>query len=196
MRAAFLLAFGISGIVAAQAPPGMLTVELRVFLAAEEVSGDTRVTLHRAGERTAAIAPAPGHEGRHVFAVPAGIYDAQAVRERDGRVLNIRWAERLIIMPYPDEGGRHLEVVNFTNGYGALQVKTTQPGQLPELAIFSAGERTRAAGAPVPNRHNEDYVLFVLPAARYDVQIKGGTRPTWHTDLEVPLDRTRLWLIP
>jgi hypothetical protein len=77
-----------------------------------------------------------------------------------------------------------------------LQVKTTQPGQLPELAIFSAGERTRAAGAPVLNRNNEDYVLFVLPAARYDVQIKGGTRPTWHTDLEVPLDRTRLWLIP
>jgi hypothetical protein len=196
MGGALLLAFGIFSGVAAQSPSGVLTVEIRVFVGAEEVSGATRVILHRAGDRSAAMAPAPGQEGRHVFAVPAGIYDAQAVRERDGKVLNIRWAERLIIMPYPDEGGRHLEVVNFTNGYGALQVKTTRPGEIPELAIFSAGERTRAAAPAIPNRHNDDYVLFVLPAARYDIQVKSGARPVWHTDLEVPLDRTRLWLIP
>ena len=196
MTIPLLLALGLSVFRAAQATPGMLTVEIRVFSGSEEVSGETRVTLHRAADRTAAVPPAPGHEGRHVFSVAAGIYDAQVVRERDGRVVNIRWAERLIIMPYPDEDGRHLEVVNFTNGYGALQVKSPRQGEMPELAVFSVGERTRATGAPVPNRHGQDYALFVLPAGRYDVQVKTDARPTWHTDLEVPLDRTRLWLIP
>ena len=196
MCRAFLLAFAIFGFAAAQTPSGLLTVDIRIFLGGDEVTAATRVTLHRAGDRSMAVAPAPGSDGRHVFEVPAGIYDAQAVREHDGRVLNIRWAERLVIMPYPDEGGRHLEVVNFTSGYGALQVKATRPGDIPELTIFAAGERTRATALPVANRHNEDYVLFVLPAARYDLQVKDGARPAWHTDLEVPLDRTRLWLIP
>jgi hypothetical protein len=191
-----LLALLLSVLSAGQTTPGLLTVEIRIFAGGEEVTGETRVTLHRAAERSAAVAPAPGHEGRHVFTVAAGIYDAQAVRERDGKVLNIKWAERLIIMPYPDEGGRHLEVVNFTSGYGALQVKAPRPAEAPELAIYSAGERTRPAAAPVANRHGQDYVLFVVPAGRYDVQVKAGTRPAWHSDLEVPLDRTRLWLIP
>ena len=190
-----LLASLLSVLSTGQTASGLLTVEVRVFLGGEEVTGETRVTLHRAGERTTSVAPAPGNEGRHVFNVAAGIYDAQAVRERDGKVLNIKWAERLIIMPYPDEGGRHLEVVNFTSGYGAFQVKTPQPGQMPELTIFSAGERTRPVAAPIPNRHGQDYVLFVVPAGRYDVQVK-TPRPSWHADLEVPLDRTRLWLIP
>jgi hypothetical protein len=194
MCGAFLLAVAISGI--AQAPSGLLTVEIRVFLGGDEVTGATRVTLHRAGDRSTALAPAAAADGRHVFAVAAGIYDAQAVREQDGRVLNIRWAERLVIMPYPDEGGRHLEVVNFTSGYGALQVKAPRSGEVPEVAIFTVGERTRPAAPPIPNRHNEEYVLFVVPAARYDLQVKSGARPTWHADLEIPLDRTRLWVIP
>ena len=190
-----LLAASVASGVGAQATPVTLTVEIRVFQGGEEVSGSTRVTLHRAGDRRTAIQLAPGSDGRHVFSVPAGIYDAQAVREHEGKVLNIRWAERLVIMPYPDEGGRHLEVVNFTSGYGALQVKSARQDIL-DMAIFSAGDRTRPAATPVRSRSGDDYVLFVAPAARYDVQVKSGERPTWHTDLEVPLDRTRLWLIP
>lgn len=179
-------------------PP--LTLEIRIFLGAEEVGSETRVTLHRAGDRSAAVAPAQGRTGSHVFSshvftVPAGTYDAQAVRERDGKVQNIRWAERLIVMPYPDEDGRHLEVVNFRNGYGALQIKA-RAGAVSEPALFAAGERSRPVAPPVPVRPGDDYVLFVVPAGRYDIQIKGGTRLAWHTDIEVPLDRTRLWLIP
>jgi hypothetical protein len=196
MAGALLLALDILGCVAAQSSSATLLLEIRVFLAAEEVTGDTRVTLHRAGDRSSAVAPATGQPGRHVFSVPAGIYDAQVVRERDGKVLNIKWAERLVVMPYPDEGGRHLEAVNFTTGHGALQIKATPPAELPDLAIFSAGARTRPAAVPAPRRHDDDYVLYVLPAARYDVQIKSGPRPAWHTDLDIPLDRTRLWLIP
>jgi hypothetical protein len=177
----------------AQAPAPLLTLEVRVFLGTQEVTGETRVTVHRAGERSAAAAQAQDRAGAHVFTVPAGIYDAQIVRERDGRVLNIRWAERLIVMPYPDEGGRHLEVVNFTNGYGALQVRSERPGTLSDIALFAAGERGRDIARVEIAR--EDYALFVVPAGKYDLQVKSGSRSTWHADLEVPLDRTRLWVI-
>jgi hypothetical protein len=179
-----------------QAPPATLTLEIRVFLGAQEVTAETRVTVHRAGDRSAALAPVSAADGLHLFAVPAGIYDAQLVRERDGRVMNIRWAERLIVMPYPDEGGRHLEVVNFTNGYGALQVRASGTGALPDVALFAAGERTRPAVPPAARPDDATYALFVVPAARYDLQIKSTPRSTWQTDLDVPLDRTRLWVIP
>ncbi len=177
----------------AQAAASPLTLEIRVFLGAQEVTSESRVTVHRAGERGAAITQTPGHEGRHVFTVPAGIYDAQIVREREGRVVNIRWAERLVVMPYPDEGGRHLEVVNFTNGYGALQVRSARDEGVPDLALFTAGDRTREVAPVLVSK--DGYVLFVVPAGRYDLQIKSGSRPTWHPELEVPLDRTRLWVL-
>jgi hypothetical protein len=190
-----LLLLGAS-LAAAQPPTAALSLEIRVFLGVEEVSGESRVTLHRAGEHTTALAPGEQGSGRHVFSVAPGIYDAQVVRERDGRVLNIRWAERLVVMPYPDEGGRHLEVVNFTNGYGALQIRPPRSGGLVDLAVFAAGERTRPAGNAAATTPGDDYALFVLPAGRYDVQVKTGSRPSWHEGIDVPLDRTRLWLIP
>jgi hypothetical protein len=176
-----------------QAPTPSLTLEIRVFQGTEEVTGQTRVTIHRAGDRSAAVAQAHGPQGPYAFIVPQGIYDAQIVREKEGRVLNIRWAERLIVMPYPDEGGRHLEVVNFTNGYGALQVRTSRASGLPDVGLFPVGERAREA-AKHPRR-GDGYLLFVVPAGRYDLQVKDVPQPAWHADLEVPLDRTRLWVI-
>ena len=180
----------------AQAPAAPLTLEIRVFQGGEEVTAETRVTVHRAGDRNTALAPVQGSDRRHTFTVPAGIYDAQVVREKDGRVLNIRWAERLIVMPYPDEDGKHLEVVNFANGYGALQVRRSGPGSLPDVALFAAGERTSATAMPIAFQRSDPYALFIVPAGRYDIQIKGSERVAWHPDLEVPLDRTRLWVIP
>ena len=135
-----------------QAAPQTLALEIRVFTGAEEVTGETRISLHRAGERSAPIAQTQTQEGRHVFSVAAGLYDAQVVRERDGRVVNIRWAERLVVMPYPDENGRHLEVVNFTNGYGALQVRSPRGDGVPDVAIFTVGERSRQAAPPIAGR--------------------------------------------
>ena len=184
-----------TGLLLGQNAPATLSLEIRVFLGPEEVTAETRVSLHRAGERSTPIPAAQAQPGKHVFTVPQGFYDAQVVRERDGRVLNIRWAERLVVMPYPDENGRHLEVVNFTNGYGALQVRSPRAGDLPELAIFAVGERGKPAATPAARR-SDDYALFVVPAGRYDLQVRGAARPTWHPDLEVPLDRTRLWFIP
>ena len=86
------------------------------------------------------------------------MYDAQIIREREGRVLNIRWAERLIVMPYPDEAGRHLEVINFQNGFGALEVRGHDPGD-PEVAIFSAGSHDQEAAKRVGGT---GYALFVV----------------------------------
>jgi hypothetical protein len=179
----------------AQAAGPQLSLEIRVFLGTEEVTSGVRVSMHRAGERASGIAEGQLRDGRHMFSVPAGIYDAQIVREREGRVLNIRWAERLIVMPYPDEGGRHLEVVNFTNGYGALQIRPSGAGTLPETALFEAGDRARAL-ATQPADPGGGYALFVVPAGRYDLQIKTSPKSTWHADFEVPLDRTRLWVLP
>jgi hypothetical protein len=181
----------------AQAATPPLTLEVRVFLGAEEVTGETRVTLHKAGDRGAALAQTHGRDGTHLFTVPAGIYDAQVLRERDGRVLNIRWAERLIVMPYPDEYGRHLEVVNFTNGYGALQVRATQAGPVAagDVSLFAVGERAKPVAVAVASRRDDTYALLVVPAGRYDLHIKAGAKPAWQLDVEVPTDRTRLWVI-
>jgi hypothetical protein len=178
-----------------QAPAPPLSLEIRVFLGTEDVTSEARVSIQPGGERTAASAEGQLREGTHMFRVPAGIYDAQVVRERQGRVLNIRWAERLIVMPYPDEGGRHLEVVNFTNGYGALQIRPSPAGTLPETALFAAGDRSRPLATQAANT-GAGYALFVVPAGRYDLQVRTTPKSTWHADLEVPLDRTRLWVLP
>ncbi len=128
--------------LAAQEPAGgPLTLEIRVFNGAEEVTPLTRVTVHRAGERGDPLAQTLSADGRVALLVPAGIYDVQAIHERDGRVKNIRWANRLVVMPYPDEQGHHLEVINFKNGFGALQVAAAK-GNGPRFRCTSRANGT------------------------------------------------------
>ena len=175
-------------------PGQLLTLEIRVFRGSEDVSDQTRVTVHRAGERDQPVAQIPAGRARPKMKVPAGIYDVQAVQEHDKRVINIRWAQRLVVMPYPDEDGHHLEVVNFMPGYGALQIRASAGGTPVEnIALFPANERSRPAAAAAGARA---YMLFVVPAGGYDIQVSRGSRASWHADIEVPLDRTRLWIVP
>jgi hypothetical protein len=174
-------------------PTAPLILEIRIFDGAEEVSGETRITVHRTGERTSPVAQVTPRNGRLQIEVPPGIYDVQAIRERNERVVSIRWAERLVVMPYPDEAGRHLEVVNFKNGYGALQVRAKGARPVPAIAVFPEGVHEKPAAEPL---RGEGYVLFVLPAGRYDIQTRTADQPAWHTGIDVPLDRTRLWLVP
>jgi hypothetical protein len=84
-----------------------LTLEVRVFNGGEEVTGQVRATVHRAGDRGEPLLSAGAGLDRLLFRLAAGIYDVQAIHEREGRVLNIRWANRLVVMPYPDEPGHH-----------------------------------------------------------------------------------------
>lgn len=174
-------------------PQKLLNLEVRVFDGEQEVTPETHITVHRAGERTDPIAQVTPQTGRLAATVPPGIYDVQAIQERGGRVVNIRWAERLVVMAYPDEGGQHLEVVNFKSGFGALQIRTSQPATMPDVTLYLSGVRDKEAAT---RNEGTGYALFVVSAGRYDILARPSGRPVWHIDIDVPLDRTRLWLPP
>jgi hypothetical protein len=173
-------------------PARQLTLELRMFNGVEEVTAQTRATVHRAGDRGDPLRQTTPSDGRTELRLPAGIYDVQAIHERDGRVLNIRWANRLVVMPYPDEPGHHLEVINFRNGFGALQIRAPGGGQ-PDVALYEQGKRDKPATAPFAA---PGYLLFVVRAGSYDLLARAPGKSTWHAGVDVPLDRTRLWVTP
>jgi hypothetical protein len=169
----------------------VLALEIRAFNGADDVTAHTRLTVHRAGERKEALPHTRSGDGRVALQVPAGIYDVQAIHERDGRVVNIRWANRLVVMPYPDEAGHHLEVINFRNGFGALQVRAPK-GVAFDASLYPVGKHDKPSATPIAA---VGYTLFIVPAGSYDLQVRIRGKTTWHSNLEVPLDRTRLSFI-
>jgi hypothetical protein len=193
------IAAGATGAAAPSVQPPVaatIQLEIRVFDGAEDVTGDTRVAVFQAGEREAPIARLEMREGRKTLDVPEGFYDVQAVRERNGRVLTIRWAERLVVMPYPDERGHHLQVINLRPGFGALQVRAAEGPAPADVRLFP--ERARETGSDkdqVRPAMVADYALFVVPAGRYDVRLGPASPFVWHTGVDVPLDRTRLVIV-
>jgi hypothetical protein len=190
MRIPLLLALTL---LLAQPAQPLLTLEIRAFNGSDDVSAATRITIHRAGQRDQPVGRlAIG--GPRTLKVPPGIYDAQAVHEQDGRVVGIRWAERLVVMPYPDEAGHHLEVINFVSGYGALELRGAAGKRSDaDVALFTPADHERPAATAASQ---ENYALFVVPVGRYDVQVRRNNRATWHAGIDVPLDRTRLWIVP
>jgi hypothetical protein len=170
----------------------LLKLEVRTYRGTEDVSAATRIIVHRAGQREKPVGQISQGSKRTISVAP-GLYDAQAIHEKDGRVLNIRWAERLIVMPYPDEGGHHLEVINFMNGFGALQIRWAGPGSHGDVALFTAAEHSQPAAVPASPG---PYALFVVPAGQYDVLVRRDNAETWYRGVDVPLDRTRLWIVP
>jgi hypothetical protein len=167
-----------------------VALQIRVFDGTDEVTADAKLNVYPAGDRTTPVAhtTVPGKGG--VFNVKPGFYDIQVIRQEDGRVLSVRWTERLLVIHYPDEAGVHLQVINFKPGFGALQIMPP-PGAAPDwsASAYPAGERGQPAGRPFTGT---GYTLFVLPAGRYDVEVQDGERASWLTDIDVPLDRTRL----
>jgi hypothetical protein len=178
----------------AAVPEGAVRAEFRIFDGTEEITAATRLRIMPTGRRDA---PTTVRESRELAAMLSpGIYDVQALRLRQDAIVAIRWAERLVVMHYPDEGGRHLEVINFTPGFGALQVRAARgPLSAYEVEVFAAGSRGDPAATPV---NGGDYKLFVLPAGRYDIRVRHAGAPEtsqeahWILDIEVPADRTRL----
>jgi hypothetical protein len=172
-----------------------LKLEIRTYRGTEDVSAATRVIVHRAGQREKPVGEISKGSNR-ILGVDPGVYDAQAIHEKDGKVLNIRWAQRFVVMPYPDEGGHHLEVINFMNGFGALQVRwagNKVPGSDSDVALFTADEHSQPVAIPtMPG----PYALFVVRAGQYDVLVRRGNATTWYQRIDVPLDRTRLWIVP
>jgi hypothetical protein len=169
-----------------------LTLEMRVFNGMEDVTRDTRIAVYRAGERGQPLVQLGIGHVPQTTDLPPSIYDVQAIHERDGRVVNIRWAQRLVVMPYPDEKGRHLEVINFQNGFGALEIRRKDQS-IAEAALFARSDHVRPVAMPVAG---SGYVVFVVRAGAYDLQTRDRTGQAWFPDIEIPLDRTRFWLVP
>ncbi len=169
-----------------------LTLELRVFNGVEEVTPQTRIAVHRAGDRGRPLVLVEAGHTTLTADVPPGIYDVQAIRLKEGRVVAIRWAERLVVMAYPDESGHHLEVINFQTGFGALEVRRRDQAE-PDVEVYAPGDHSSPAGTARPAAGS---VLFVLPSGTYDLLTRQAGAPVWHAGLEVPVDRTRFWVVP
>ena len=178
-----------------QDPPAPVSVEFRVFAGTDEITSATRVRVMPTGTREAPVTIGEGK--RLLVTLTPGIYDVQALRVRSEGIVAIRWAERLVVMHYPDEAGRHLEVINFEDGYGALQLRAAKQslGSF-EVTVFPAGGRTAA----IEPLQGDDYRLFVLKAGRYDISVRHpATRAPedtrWLLGVEVPANRTRMKII-
>jgi hypothetical protein len=169
-------------------------LEIRVFAGTEDVSTRSRVQIHPSGTRTTPVAAVSRGE-RHVVEVATGLYDVQAIVEHEGRVVGIRWAERLAVMAYPDEAGDHLEVINVRNGFGALQVRAKDGGPVQgEAMLYPSGSRD-AASRVTPAARTAAWMLFVVPAGRYDL-VAGEDLRHEVPDIEITADRTRLKIQP
>jgi hypothetical protein len=183
-------------VAARQTAPGGQTIhaEFRVFDGTNEVSTTTRLRVRPSGSTETGTVVESGTE--LAVDLPAGIYDVQAVRQESGRAVSVRWAERLIIMAYPDEGGRHLEVINFSNQFGALQLRWSGPA--PDASGAAVTISRPGDTRPMSTRliRGAGYMLIVVPAGTYDVRItQPGRSDVTLTAVEVPADRTRMKLI-
>jgi hypothetical protein len=194
---------GPIGPVSAQAPPASSTVvvppggpnirlQLRVYDGLADVTRETRVRLFPAGRRGTPIKLALGADRAYEADVPVGLYDVQAIRTRSDSIAGVRWVERMLVQKYPDEYGRHLQVVNLKDGFGALQIR-------PDSGASPAGWSAIATppGAPAIEagkaRALGPDLLLVVPAGTYDVKVMlPSEQPAWITGIEIPDQRTRL----
>ena len=170
-------------------PP--IRVEFRVFDGAAEITSQARVRVRRSGTpETGTVVDG----GDLSVDLAPGIYDAEAVRQQSGDTVDIRWAEHLVVMAYPDEGGRHLEVINFAKDFGALQLRWPE-GQAPDpagtgVAIFKVGD---ARAMPSRVLRGAGYMLLVVPGDTYDIRvIRPGRGPVILSGIEVPAGGTRM----
>jgi hypothetical protein len=180
-------------------PPAVITpdgpnvrLQVRVFDGIAEVTRETRVRLYPAGFRGTPIRLTLSPDRAYEADVPVGLYDVQAVRMRSGSVAGVRWVERMLVQKYPDEYGRHLQVINLREGFGALQIR-------PDGAEAPAGWSAVATPPGVPAteigkaRALGPDLLLVVPAGTYDVKvILPSAQPTWLNGIDIPDARTRL----
>lgn len=180
----WLLAFSL-GIQSA--PP--LALDVRVFRGSTEVTRETKVTVFAAGSRT------NGHDvpltasGERQLPLQAGQYDLQLVQHQDGKVGGIAWTTLRLLVGYPGENGRHLEVLNFDKSWGAVQLRDA--GATGARAPAWTARLLRKDGAEVARSvAGSGYLLLVAPAGTYDIAIaKPGTPVRMH-DVEVKANLT------
>jgi hypothetical protein len=169
-------------------------LQLRVFEAAEDITQDAKLLLYPRGQRTGDIAMTLGPDQAFEAEVPTGFYDVQIVKERRGQVGGLRWVENILVQRYPDEAGRHLQVLNLNPQFGALQIRpaTTDSAAARgwSAVAVAPGEAAREVAKA---RSIGDDLLVVLPAGRYDIRVNLADRTTaWIRDIDIPVERTRL----
>jgi hypothetical protein len=176
-------------------PPGGPTVrlQLRVFNGVDDVTRETVVRLYPTGTRGVPIKLWLIADQAYEADVPVGLYDVQAIREKAGEVSGVRWVERLLVQKYPDEFGRHLQVVNLRSGFGALQIRPEGEGGGPSgwsAVATPPGSPDAEVGKARPFGHD---LLLVVPSGTYDIKVVvPSAPPAWISNLEIPDARTRL----
>jgi hypothetical protein len=174
---------------------GKVRLQLRVFEGGEDITPDAKLQLYPRGQRTGDIPMTLGPDQAFEAEVPTGFYDVQIVKERrGGQVGALRWIENILVQRYPDEAGRHLQVLNLNPQFGALQIRPATSD------VASARGWSAVAVAPgdaarevAKARSIGDDLLMVLPAGRYDIKVNLSDRTTtWIRDIDIPVERTRL----
>ena len=166
-----------------------LQLEIRVFDALEEMTGDAYVRVYAAGDRSTPLPISAEGQG-FVAQVEAALYDVQIVWQPGGNIRAIRWALALLVERYPGDAGRYIAAVNLKAGHGALQVRPLTPADTSswQVIAFPRGTRGREVGRAV---RGNGYVLVVLPVGRYDLMVRRGERSVLIPDVEVQADNTK-----
>ena len=194
-RFTLFVCLGLPAAAVAQSS-GPVELLVRVFDGDEEVTAHCGIAVYSADSRAAPLVPdlRPG-TGHHVEVDP-GLYDLQITRRGPDDTVQIEWAEHLSVLRYPDEGGRHVEIINLQPAFGALLVRPPvawlETDRDWRVRAFLQGGVGRAGFEPAGDT---DHQLFILPAGRYDLVAALGSTEIRVTDIEVPARRTRLKLL-
>ena len=182
MTPTILLWLALTTAGAQPAPP--LALDVRVFRGAVEVTAETTVTVFPTGTRVNGRAAPIVPSGERQLPLTAGQYDLQLVQQTDGKVSGIAWTTLRLLVAYPGERGRHLEVVNFTKGWGALQIRPERPATDGSLA-WSARLLRKDGSEVARGVPGQGYQILVAPAGLYDVAIATPGQPVRLQDVEV-----------
>ncbi len=169
------------------APP--LALDVRVFRGSTEVTRETNVTVFPSGARTGGR-PAPLlATGERQVTLASGQYDLQLVQHQEGRVSGLAWTTLRLLVRYPGETERHLEVLNFDDAWGALQVR--QHGSRSTGAARWSARLLRKDGSEAARGvAGEGYQVIVAPAGTYDVVIEHPEKPVRLRDVVVRANLT------
>ena len=168
-----------------------LALDVRVFRGATEVTRETDVTVYPTGVRTNGRDVPLLPSGQRQVRLNSGQYDLQLVQQQDGKVGGIAWTSLRLLVNYPGENGRHLEVLNFDKSFGALQMQE-YGGTAPGAPAWQV-RLLRKDGTEVARGVSGDgYRLLVAPAGVYDIAVDRPGRPLHLRDVEVKANLTYL----
>ena len=168
-----------------------LALDVRVFRGATEVTRETNVVVFPTGARTNGREVPLTPAGERQVRLNAGQYDLQLVQQQDGKVGGIAWTTLRLLVGYPGENGRHLEVLNFDKSFGALQLReyggATPGAPTWQVRLLRKDGTEVARGVP-----GDGYRLVVAPAGVYDLAVDRPGRPLHLRDVEVKANLTYL----